>query len=224
MLLTLLLIVIFLFCFAFVFKEGVWSNTIRLVNLVAAALVATNYFEPAAAKIEAVAPSFTYYADFLALWGLFALSMAIMRGMTDFISKVKVRFRKVTDQVGSPLLAACIGWVMVCFTAATLHTAPLARDFLRGGFKAEDTMFLGLAPDRKWLGFVQLLSRGAFSQRPSSDDVQKVPAWGTDKTKTFDPYGKFMPTYATRRSQLEKYVTSKGSTRVATGEESGGGT
>lgn len=218
--LTLLLLVVFVFCFAFVFNEGTWSNTIRLINVVAAALVATNYFEPAAAMLEDSLPSFTYYADFLALWGLFALSMAVMRGMTDFISKVKVRFRKIVDQVGSPLLAACIGWVMICFTAMTLHTAPLARDFLGGSFKAEQKMFLGFAPDRKWLGFVQLLSRGALSQPPSSEDVQKVPAWGTDKTRTFDPYGEFMPKYATRRANLEEHVKSTGSTRVRAG---GGG-
>ena len=85
--------------------------------------------------------------------------------MTDQVSKVKVRFLKIADQIGSGVFALLIGWVMVCFTMMTLHTAPLAKTFLFGGFNSspDQSMFLGLAPDRKWLGFMQYESRGALS-------------------------------------------------------------
>jgi hypothetical protein len=212
--LTLLLILIFFVCLGFLFAEGMWGNAIRLVNVLTAALLATNFFEWAARVLEGWAPSFTYHWDFLALWGLFALFMAILRGATDFISKVKVRFRKVTDQVGSPLLAACVGWVMVCFTAMTLHTAPLARTSMRGSFQPEQRMFLGLAPDRKWLAFVQTMSRGTFCRSATAKDFQQEPAWEEDKTRTFDPRSEFMPKYATRRANLETHVNRYGTTRV----------
>jgi hypothetical protein len=212
--LTLLLIVVFFACFGFLFAEGIWSNAISLVNVVTAALLATNYFEWAAGVLERWAPTYTYHWDFLALWGLFALFLAILRGATDFISKVKVRFRKITDQIGSPLLAALVGWVMVCFTATTLHTAPLARDFMGGSFQPEQRMFLGLAPDRKWLAFVQAMSRGTFSRAATAKDLQQEPDWAEDKTRTFDPRSEFMPKYATRRANLETYVNQHGTTRV----------
>jgi hypothetical protein len=218
--LTLLLIVVFCACFGFLFREGMWSNAITLFNVVVAALLATNFFEWAARVLEGWGPSFTYHWDFLALWGLFALSMAILRGATDFISKVRVRFRKIADQIGSPLLAACVGWVMICFTAVTLHTAPLARDFMGGSFRPEEKMFLGLAPDRKWLAFVQSLSRGAFSQAASPEDLRKEPDWQEDKTRTFDPRSEFMPRYATRRANLETQVSKHGTTRIRTEETS----
>jgi len=39
-----LLLVIFFGCFAFIMNNGLWSNTITLVNVITAALLATNYF------------------------------------------------------------------------------------------------------------------------------------------------------------------------------------
>jgi hypothetical protein len=216
--LTLLLVAIFFACFGFLFTEGMWSNTVRLVNVVTAALLATNSFEWVAQELEGWWPSFSYYWDFLAMWGLFVLFTAIFRGATDFISKVKVRFRKITDQVGSPILALLIAWVMVCFTAASLHTAPLPRNFM--GYKpgGDAKMFLGLAPDLKWLAFVQSMSRGTFSSRATPEDIQKEPDWQKDQKCTFDPRSEFLLKYATRRADLEKHVKKTGTTRVVAQE------
>ncbi len=211
---TLLLLVIFFVCFGFLFTEGMWSNALTLVNVLTAALLATNWFEPVAGWLEGMGPSYTYYWDFLALWGLFALLMAILRGATDFISKVKVRFRKITDQIGGPAFAALVGWAMVCFTTMSLHTAPLARNFMGGSFEPEQKMFVGLAPDRKWLAFVQTLSRGPFSSGATAEDLREQPAWEEDQTRTFDPRSEFMPKYATRRDALEAYVKKHGATRI----------
>ena len=139
-----------------------WSNAIRLINVVTAALLATNFFEPAGPMVGRLGRPTTYVWDFLALWGLFAVLMMIFRLATDQVSRVKVRFLKVADRIGSGVLSVWIGWVMICFTMMTLHTAPLARNFLFGGFQPEERMFLGLAPDRQWLGFMQKMSMGAF--------------------------------------------------------------
>ncbi len=215
--LTLLLIVIFFVCFGFLLREGIWCNTIRLINVVAAALIATNSFESVAILLDSSGDwfaSFTYAWDFLALWGAFALYMAVLRGATDYVSKVKVRFRKIHDQIGSAVLAACIGWTMVCFTTMSLHTAPLSRNFMRGSFQPEKRMFLGLAPDRKWLAFVQGLSRKSFSSKATAEAIREQPAWTEDQTRTFDPLSEFMPKYATRRTLLENHMNEPGTTSM----------
>lgn len=229
--LTLLLIAIFFVCFGFLFREGIWSNTIRLINVITAGLLATNFFEPVARSLENSGDWFescTYVWDFLALWGLFALFLTIFRGTTDFVSKVKVRFRKITEQVGSPLLACCIGWVMICFTTMTLHTAPLARDFLGGSFQPEERMFLKLAPDRRWLAFVQTLSRGTFCRTARADRIRQIRRdhkrqeqwqrwlrqWEQEKQWAFDPLGEFMPKYATRRALLQRHMEKPGASSL----------
>jgi hypothetical protein len=209
-LLTFLMLVILFATVATLYTEGMWSNAISLINVVTAALLAVNYFEPLAAWLEGLGDwwrSCTYVWDFLALWILFAVFSLIFRSLTDQISRVKVRFLKVADQIGSAVFALWIGWVMVCFTMMTLHTAPLDRTFLFGGFQPEERMFLGFAPDRQWLGFVQQESEGAFCRLATPEE------WKQEKY-VFDPRGEYLLKYATRRANLQANVAKSGSILV----------
>jgi hypothetical protein len=187
---TALLVIVFV-VIAMAGSEGLWSNAITLVNVVTAALLATNFWEPVADLLIEQFPQGTYLWDFSALWGLFAVGLIVVRAATYFASRVKVRFPKLVEILGGYLFAVWIGWVMVCFTAMTLHTAPLSREFMFGGFKPEKRI-LGLAPDRQWLAFMQRASRGAFARR-SGESLQ-----------IFDPHGDFIIKYATRRERFAR--------------------
>ena len=68
--LPLLMFVILFACVAMTFAEGMWSNAIRLVNLVTAGLLAMNFYEPVAQRLEGMLPSYTFMLDYLVLWGL----------------------------------------------------------------------------------------------------------------------------------------------------------
>jgi hypothetical protein len=205
--LTLLTLAIIFACMATLYTEGMWSNAIRLINVVTAALLAMNFFEPAAKWLDDWQPSYTYYWDFLALWGLFGIFSLILRGLTDNVSKVQVRFMGLADRIGSWVFAVWVGWVMVCFTMMSFHTAPLARNFLFEGFQPEQRMFLGFAPDRQWLGFSQKESLGAFSQSATPEE------WEQEKY-VFDRNADFMPKYASRRSANESGIAKTGASRV----------
>ena len=191
MALAIVLILIFLICVAMLWNEGTWSNAITLVNVLLAGLLATNYFEPAASFLEQRLPQFTYLLDYLAMWGVFFLSFTILRAVTDAISKTQVKFKLPIEQTGRVLTAAAVGWVVVCFTLASLHTAPLARTAFRGGFQAEpmSNNFLGMAPDRMWLGFVQSRSEGALALSPP---------------RAFDGDGEFIFKYGGRRQRFSE--------------------
>ena len=52
-----------------------------------AMMLAFNYFEPLAAMLDGMEPSYTYLWDFLALWGLFAISFGLLRVVTDMLSR-----------------------------------------------------------------------------------------------------------------------------------------
>jgi hypothetical protein len=205
-----LLLVVLFACLAMLYNEGIWSNAIRLINVVTSALLAVNFFEPAAAWLTSMAPSFTYVWDFIALWVLFSIFFSVFRLLTDQVSKVKVRFLGIADRIGSGILALWIGWVMVCFTTTTLHTAPLSRNFLFGSFNADERMLMGLAPDRQWLGFVQKESLGPFCRSATPEE------WKQEKF-VFDPNTDFLSKYATRRAEVEEIVTKTGSIRVGAG-------
>jgi hypothetical protein len=199
--LSLILFLIFFAVVAMTFNEGMWANAIRLINVVTAGLLAMNFFEPLAQWLDDWEPSYTYAWDFLSLWLCFAIFHEILRLFTDRLSTTKVRFLKMADRIGGGVLAVWVGWFMICFTLMSLHTAPLDRNFLSGGFLTGDDarMVLGLAPDRQLLGFMQKSSVGVFSR---------------SEENAFDPNGEFMPKYATRRTQNQKNIEKTQAVRV----------
>lgn len=196
MALTIILLSILFICVAMLWNEGMWSNALSVMNVTLAGLVATNSWEMLADNLNEKAPSFTYLLDFVSLWFVFCLTYGILRAVTDQISKHKIKFKMPIEQAGRAIFALWTGWVMVCFTTFTLHTAPLAKDCLRGSFKYNvgEQNFLGLGPDVLWLGFVQSLSKGALS---------RADAQGQDGVRVFDPGSNFRGRYAERRAKLE---------------------
>ncbi|MGA2035114.1 MAG: CvpA family protein, partial [Thermoguttaceae bacterium] len=168
--LPILLLLIPVACVAFLYPQGMWANAIRLVNVVTGALLASTLFEPAAQWLDSWNPHYTYLWDFLCLWGLFTVIVVLFRAATDWISQVNVRFLMIADRIGSGVLAFCVGWVLLCFTVMTLHTAPLAKKFLFEGFEPGKPMVLGMSPDVQWLSFVHWTSTGVFCHSATPEE------------------------------------------------------
>jgi hypothetical protein len=187
MILSLLLAIILFVSFAMLFREGLWNNALTVVNALFAGLVASSFWEPVATWMEGMLPGGTYLWDFVSLWLIFCVTFLVLRTLTDLISRTRVRFKKPVDAAGSALFALWIGWILVSFTAMTLHTAPLAEHFLGFYAQPDQKIFLNMmAPDRQWLGFVQQLSKGSM-----------------DRGNPFDPQGQFINKYAKRRKDYE---------------------
>ena len=194
MVLGIVIILVFVAVFAAVMTQGLWSNTLTLVNVLLAGLIATNYFEPVADFFDSKEPSFGYVWDFVAIWLLFGFAMVALRFATDYMSQVKVRFFMPVERAGGIIMAIWVAWIAVCFTLATFHTAPLARNFL-GGFQEEpdSRMFFGLAPDRVWLGWVH---------RESETTLARF-----GNPRVFDEKGEFIIRYSNRRGEFEDQLT-----------------
>ncbi len=171
-------------------NEGLWGTAITFFNAVISALLATNYWEPLSSWLSEQIPSARHSWDFITLWAIFSISMFTLRAFTDTASKYKMKFVTAVDKVGGLLFSLATGWVLVAFLMMTLHTAPLGREFLGGGFDPEEQMFFGMAPDRHWLGFVQRLSNGPY--RPINPG---------EEFYGFDPGAEFMIKYAARRKE-----------------------
>ncbi len=187
MIISLILLGVFIAVAFAIWREGPWSGLIMLLNLLLAASLATAWYPFVVALIEPRAKSYTYLLDFVVLQGLFCLLLLAFREVTDRASRTRVRFRKPVELAAGPLVALITAWVMVCFTAASLHTAPLPRDFIQP--TPESRMFFGLAPDRRWLAWV----RGSSLKGPFASPA-----------KAFDPEADFILRYASRRSGLEQ--------------------
>jgi hypothetical protein len=204
---SLLLLAIFAGVLASMSQAGVWSNLIMLIHVILGSLVALNYFEPVAVWAGGMLGNeYAYLLDLLSLWGLFGLSVGVGRALTDVLSQVKVKFLQPVDQWLGLFVAACVGWVIVCFASVTLHVAPLSEHFL--GFEPKSSIFLGfLAPDRQMLGFAHLESVGAMSRSVVHLEGGQMSA---PEPKEFDPKGDFVARYSTRRAAYEKVASTLG--------------
>lgn len=187
MTISLLLLGLFIAVTFALWREGLWSTAIMLLNILAAATLATAWYETLVAfLLKRGLSSYDYLLDFLCLWGLFAVILLALRETSDRVSRTKVRFRKPVEMFGCPVVAAAAAWIVVCFTAASLHTTALPRDVIQA--TPEARMFFGLAPDRRWLQWV----RGSSLHGPFAR-----------KEHAFDAKADFIVRYATRRKQLE---------------------
>ena len=209
MVINIILGILLLACVASLFKDGLWSNAVRLINVIFAALLAMNYFEPLANALDGWQPNYTFVWDFLSLWAIFAVASIILKALTDQLSQVKVKFLKIVDQVGGLVFAFWIGWVMVCFTLTTFHAAPLSHDFAGFAVDKDEKMFLGTGPDRLWLAFTQKQSYGVYGHSPANDPNKYV----------FDPQAQYMQIYHLRRQKLESKNKKNDSILVKNGEQ-----
>lgn len=185
---TLFLLVVLAAVTGLLVFQGLWRSLLAFFNVLTAASVATAWFAPLATLLDRSLPSYTYVLDFVSAWLIFCLVLAILRATTDFLAPTRVVFPPLVDRIGAGIPAFLAGWIVMAFTAATLHTAPVPRDFIQP--TPEARMFLGFAPDRKWLSWV----RGASKSGPFA-------------RAAFDPDADFILRYADRRLKLEAEQT-----------------
>lgn len=133
--------------------EGiVGAGQIFLITLLSG-LIAMNFFEPLAAQLTFLPDS---YRDFVALIGLFTILVFCMRMGAEQMAPSYIQVIPTVDSIGKWAFGAATGYLTMAILLTSLHTAPLPRDFW--GFKPERNNFMGVAPDRQWLGFVQYVS------------------------------------------------------------------
>jgi hypothetical protein len=194
MILALILLAILAAVTGMLVREGLWRSLLMFFNVLAAAAIATAWYAPLATFLEGHLASYTYLLDFLSIWLIFCVVLALAREATDRLSPNTVEFPQLVERVGVGIPAFFTGWVMMAFTAATLHLAPLTRGDVQPTPEAK-MFFLGLAPDRAWLGWVRGSSRsGPFSRGQDRDGNDRV----------FDKDADFILRYADRRLKLER--------------------
>lgn len=188
---------------------GSWNIMINLINFFIASLVASSYFELVAGQIESINSSYTYLADFVAIWLLFVVTFVFLRLGTDFMSKYQMRMNIWAEYGLRTVLSLWLAISFSYFAFFTFHLAPFApSDFVSN---PQEKLF-GFAPDQQWMAFVQSRSRGALAASknalfmpeydliPHPDDVEL-------DCRVFDPHAAFAAKYLKRRISLSESTT-----------------
>jgi hypothetical protein len=200
MIITLILLAILAAVTGMLVREGLWRAILMFLNVLVAASVATAWFEPLAQFLESKLGRSGELLDFLSSWLIFCGVLAILREVTDRLAPTKVAFPQLVERIGGGIAAFLTGWVMVAFTAATLHTAPVSRDDIQP--TPEARMFLELAPDRKWLGWVRGSSLSGPFSRGGAFPTESGDCLRPDLM--FDHNADFILRYADRRTYFAK--------------------
>jgi hypothetical protein len=179
-------------------REGLWSNTLTLFNVLISGLVAFGFYSPLVGLLDVqLDGAFTYALDFVVVWALFITAMIILRLTSKAASATRMRFRHPIDSIGGPLVGLIAAWTLAGFVTATLHMSPLSKEAFGGALIYSSTDIeskSGLSsPDLAWLRFVQRVSR-PISLGGSGTDQFTVPA--------------FVATYQDHRDKFEKATTS----------------
>ena len=126
--LTILLIFIFFAGLAMTINEGLWSNTVSLLAIIVAGLFAIfggiplgMYIVEQADASQKVAWCFV----FAGVWGVFVVSLTIMRILLELASRTRVKFVPPLEKAAGPLMGLYVAVMFTSFAAYTLERIPI---------------------------------------------------------------------------------------------------
>ena len=187
---TAILFIVFFVTLAMMVREGFWSNTIALVQIMFSGIVAFGFYQPIVVMVdEKTEGEYTYALDIVAIWLLFTISMIILKVFCEMLSKTRMRFIHPIDNIGGPIMAAIAGYIMAGIVGASLHTAPLSKDALGGkmDYPVGDLGTAGItALDISWLKLAEsALDATNLGTGEDFSAVDFVDAYG-DRRKRFE--------------------------------------
>ena len=126
--LMILLCFVFFAGLAMSINEGIWSNTISLLSIMIAGLFALvggvplgNWSLEQFEKDQ----SFAWYFVFAGIWGVFALSIAVICLATERASRTRMRFVPLVEKIGGPLMGLFVAVMFTSFAAYSLERIPI---------------------------------------------------------------------------------------------------
>lgn len=179
---------------AMMVREGLWSNTLTLISIIAAGLIAFGFYSPLVVYLneELTDGQHTYWLDYAVIWAMYGAAIILLRAMLGAASKTRMRFKHPIDPIGGPLVGLIAAWVLASFALATLHTSPMPKDAFGGGLVKQsdiDSASAFSSPDAAWLRFVERMSAET--------------AFGSATTQSFSA-GHWVDFYSDRRAAFEK--------------------
>ena len=132
--LVIMLIFVFFAGLAMTINEGLWSNSVLLFCIMLGGVLAivggvplgVFIVEQAGADQDSV-----WYFVFASVWGVFALSVTIMRLLLEQASQIRVKFVPPLEMVAGPLMGLFVAVMLTSFATYTLERIPFQAQALK---------------------------------------------------------------------------------------------
>ena len=171
-------------------SEGLWGSAVMFFNVLFAAMIAFNFYEPLAALIDQTGINWGF-SDTLCMLGLFCISLLMLRMTTETIAPVMVRFPMPVYHAGRLIFALGGAGVTMAVVILSFHAAPVHKMiFSTIDYKSKPPFGLGL--DHLWLGFFQYETGAVFSRLGAGQrDPYRTYGQG-GRVKVFDPKAEWL--------------------------------
>jgi hypothetical protein len=173
-------------------REGLFTAVTMLVNVLAAGMIAFNFWEPLASLFGSgfLKPS----ADILCLTFLFCVTLVALRTITNQLNDTQVEFPPVPQALGGGAVGLLTGYLLSGFLACALETLPWGQHFLDFEPRTENEPGLRslMPPDRVWLAMMHRASTHSFGRGRGPGPV---PDGHDPDFHSFDPTGAFETNY-----------------------------
>ncbi len=188
------------------YRNGLFSAFAMCIQIILAGVVAFNFWEPIADLLD---PMFqgTFMAgteDLLALTGLFALALGLLRWGTNTLAPQMIDYHGMVQLIGGGIIGLVAGYLVSGFLLCVLQTLPLDEQFL--GFaprtKEESAMRSIFPADRVWLALMR--HAGAYPLNNTEDRTDTD--FPYDRYRTFDRDG----TFELRYLRYRRYTATRG--------------
>lgn len=170
-------------------SEGLWGSALMFFNILFAALIAFNFYEPLAQLLaDNAGGSMAVWADMLCLMGLFLITLILMRVITESVAPGMVRFPAPLYQLGRLAFGLCGALLTASILLLAFETAPVHKKvFGVIDYKYQPPWKSGL--DRRWLAFFQRTTGQIFTRHGSGIGN---PESEYGDTFVFDPRGAWL--------------------------------
>ncbi|HZY86743.1 MAG TPA: CvpA family protein [Gemmataceae bacterium] len=159
-------------------RWGVLRAFCACCNVLAAGLVAFNFFEPVAASLDPKLEGTSLHGceDALCLAVLFAVTFGLLHLVTRLLARKRPDYHPGLQLGGAAVFGLLAGYLLAGFLLCVLDTLPLGPYF--PGFQANiDPDARGvrlrrvLPPDRAWLALMHRAGLGPFARRGPTFDA-----------------------------------------------------
>jgi uncharacterized membrane protein required for colicin V production len=142
-------------------SEGLWGAALMFFNVLFAAMIAFNFYEPLAKLVDSTGINWGF-SDTLCMLGVFCIALVILRMTTETIAPAMVRFPNPVYHAGRLIFSLAGGAVTVAIIILAFHAAPVHKKiFSAVDYESKPPFGLGL--DHLWLGFFQYETGAVFS-------------------------------------------------------------
>jgi hypothetical protein len=109
-------------------KEGFWGNLISFGNVSFSILISVGWWEDIACLLALRFSGWVFYADTIAIWAIFLLSLLILETLTRLLSRVKVKFADAVEKAGSGLMIFLLFLVLYSFFRFAEMLSPVGEN------------------------------------------------------------------------------------------------